>query len=191
MAVGPAPAHASFTCLFQVAQPIFTDAGVTIVEVPFLSNYIDWRDPAAELLLTAEPNAIRDDNGPAQRNEATGEGIRFVNTAPNARFDEREWPHLRADTLEVLVDLRGLKPLPTDERIRESHRSTQQDILTATLWCGLKNARAHWPTVRYVRYTFKGSNLYLRFAGVYSLEQVQAPCQHVEWDGKFLEAAHR
>ena len=51
-----------------------------------------------------------------------------------------------------------------------------------TLWCGLRNVRAAWPSVKYVQYKLEG-NLYLvHYAGIYRLETVDLYVAKDTWD---------
>lgn len=163
--------------LFLVAQPLSIEGPPPlIVSVPYVGYTIDWQDPAAELMLTTEPNVIWCDGKPQDRNYASLTGFRFVRETTGSGRNRRSiWPRLAGDTLLVKVDLTKVQlewTLPDGRRVPNTYLDT---LLEVTLWCGLKNARSAWPEIRYVDYTLVGDPKFNHLGGLYSLEKVSPP----------------
>ena len=166
-------AVASFEMILTVLQPLDTDGlGCVLSPVTFIGYTIPVRDPASSVLLTTTSNLIWCDKKAQDRNSATAAGIEF-RLAPGRQPAVDQSP---TDTLHIVVDVSRFKTSDTT--------GYWETTLTATLWCGLQNARSHWPIVGHVRYTIEGRPEYEKYAGVYPLEDVPAMCMPTQWISK-------
>ncbi len=172
----PRVGNADWEYIYQAAQPLLVrggESGVWIASVPYVGYDLDAYDSPSVVLLTVAPNLLHWDKRPAgqppqpeNRNLASLAGIRFA----IARVENPPGPKravLRGDTLGVAVDVQAVSPWPFDEPLDQ--------VIPATLWCGLLNARQAWPKVRFVDYeitAIPSLNL-TRYNGVYSLAGIQ------------------
>jgi hypothetical protein len=158
-----APAWSAFETLVPVVQPVESDGGPEPTVTTY-SVYIGNGSGAdTRMRLTVAPNAIISSSGVAvDRNLASAQGIRFLCTQAE-------------DTLVVKVDLTAAKP--SDPKPKYAARG-----VALVLWCGLRNARAAWPSVRYVQYKLEGDEYLIRYAGVYDLKRVHPYVAKDTWD---------
>ena len=163
LALHAVTARSSDEGIAVVVQPLLTSGAADIVApVTYIGYQIDGRDPVGLISLTTRPNLVWCDGKAQDRNAAAHYGIRFDRR-------ERTEQATAGDTLQVIVDLStfakgGRHPDRYDEI-----------LLTSTLWCGLRNAKAGQPEVRFVHYAIEGSAVFASYAGTYALERVPAP----------------
>ena len=166
--------QASFPSVATVVQPVEIDGpGLVTSLVTYVGYQFDWQDPGCEIMLTTQSNAISYDGQARDINAAVQEGIKFSRTRDPSGVGSDDRHGVHGDTLDVTVDLSSFK----------QHRGSEdfdQLMLTVTLYCGLRNARCHWPTMRYVNYAIVGNNTFLSYTGVYALEHVKQPEQPAE-----------
>jgi hypothetical protein len=173
----PASVRSSWEGIIQVAQPLLVDlgeSGVWITSVPYLGYDLDMNDRPAVILHTVAPNIVSCDGRSENRNMAALVGLRFsVDRMPSSYGRQRTI--LRGDTLQVSVAIAPVAKWPFDE--------SEEDVYSATLWCGLLNARQAWPAVRFVEYTMQSSvaPTLAKYQGVYSLADVDAHGAAVRW----------
>src|SRR5262245_348638 len=159
-------AGASDEWIVTVMQPLSTSgAGNHLSAVTYVGFTLSSEDPAREILLTVKPNLIWCDGTPQDRNEAAREGIRF--TVPETASP--------SDTLQVSVDLTSFA---VDPRMPDRY---YLELLTGTLWCGLRNARQRWPEIRCVTYRIEGRAAFQHYSGTYGLEKVPATEPSSQW----------
>ena len=158
--------HASDEGIVTVVQPLETSGAVVIeTMVPYIGYAIDRQDPTNEILLTVQPNLIWCDGKAQDRNNAARAGIRFKpGESPGGTKRAIE-----GDTLHVVVDLSAFTVGP------QGPERYEEELVTTTLWCGLRNAKLRWPEVRFVRYTVEGSKPFEIFTGTYGLQNVPPP----------------
>ena len=172
-------AHGSFEEMSQVAQPLLVRSGETAVrvcQVPYVGYGMNPRDRGRAIALTVAPNLVWCDRRAANRNLASIAGIGFeLETGPDS---------LGGGMITILRDT--LRIAVTIGTPQESLDAALAHILTATLWCGLMNARQAWPTVRYVEYSIEHEN-WKSLSGVYSLEELRSSAPN-RWDKKSMDA---
>jgi hypothetical protein len=170
IAVLASPARASFETLIPIVQPVSSDAGPEPAVTTY-SVYIG-NEPAADkrMELTVAPNAIISSSGkPVERNQASSRGIRLACA-------------VAGDTLRVHVDLSHLKFVRGGLQPQDWERPIVKAEVALTLWCGLRNARGAWPSVRFVRYDIPGHTDFARYSGIYKLERVRACIEPRTWN---------
>ncbi len=175
--VAASHADAAFEGFCLIAQPIDVEGPPPLVAtVPYVVYAIENEDPAGELMLTTAPNLIWCDAKAQNRNLAAEYGIKFVREgAEKAGTGGVAFPRLVGDTLMVKVDLTGARRSSTSPYGEINEDSFVDWLVEITLWCGLRNARQRWPTVRYVRYFVQGDRIFHQHAGLYSLEGMAPP----------------
>ena len=159
-----ASAHASWESMAHVAQPLMVEAGETAIwvsQIPYIGHDLHPRDRGKALRMTTQPNHVRCDRRIENRNLAARAGIAFtVETVPDV-YGGAAVTAMK-DTLRVTV---------TFGTPEESLNPKFDDILQATLWCGLLNARQAWPAVKFIEYSIEKPEL-RAWSGIYSLEGV-------------------
>jgi len=178
------PSQASWEVISQVAQPIFVrggESGVWIATVPFVGHELQSYDRPGVVLLTAAPNLVYCDGRTENRNFAALAGIRFTMERRPTAYGKRETV-LRGDTLSVSIEFEPPSSWTYDE--------LQEDVFTATLWCGLLNARQAWPEVQFVEYDLSGSTLsqFAKYEGIYSIADVAPSGECVKWNAEMKTA---
>jgi len=173
-----ASAYGSFEGGVQVAQPLLIRSGETAIwlcRVPFIGHNLHPRDLGKAIALTVAPNLVWCDGRPENRNLAAVAGISFsIETAPD-RFGGPPVTALQ-DTLRIVISVGS----PT-----ETLNSSLEDILEATLWCGLQNTRQVWPKVRVVEYVVAHKSL-SSLGGMYSLEGLDSS-EAIRWTAGLAE----
>ena len=163
LALHAAMARSSDEDVAVVVQPLLTSgAGNIVTPVTYIGYEVDRRDPVGLILLTTRPNLVWCNGKAEDRNGAAREGIRFE------REERRPEEVTATDTLQVIVDL------STFAKGAQHPDRYDEELLTATLWCGLRNAKAGWPEVRFVRYAIEGSAVFASYSGIYALERIPA-----------------
>src|SRR5262245_8288409 len=134
------PALPAIETLVAAVQPVISEVGLEPT-VSTYSVYIgDGPGLTTRMQLTVAPNAIvSSGGGPADRNLGSARGIRFGCAE-------------RGDSLVVRVDLSGVKRHQETPETAKLDAQRLAEEVSLTLWCGLRNARAAWPSVRYVCY---------------------------------------
>ena len=165
------PAWADIEWVIPVVQPVVSESGL----VPCVTTYSAYFSPEEEAIarieLTVSPNCIMQGSGqPVDRNAAVDEKIGFAAIQ-------------RADTLFVVVDV-SLVVLPPAGDASEWLRTTREETVAMTLWCGLRNARGAWPKARYVKYNLVGNRELSRYSGTYSLDSIIPPTTRTVFDMK-------
>jgi len=164
--------HASFEGILQVAQPLQVwsgESGVRVAMIPYVGHSVGPEDRGKVFLLTVTDNLVWCDGKAQNRNLASQVGIQFLRawaTGP----DRGAATAFLSDTLQV--DLR-VPDAPKPPNV------TIDDVVAATMWCGLLNASQLWPSIRYVEYRIADDSQFAEFAGVYSVKGI-------EWSGVFL-----
>jgi hypothetical protein len=162
---------ASFPNVATVVQPVEVDGpGLLTMLVSYVGYQFDWQDPGSEIMLTTQPNSVSHDGQPRDINYAVQQGIQFSRPSAKARARSTGWPGIHGDTLDVTVDLTSFKQHAGSEEF-------DQLVVTTTLYCGLRNAKCHWPTVRYVNYSIVGNGTFANYSGIYPLEHLKPPEQ--------------
>jgi hypothetical protein len=157
-------AVASSENIMQIYQPTEVDGPGVIASivtyVGYQPHFMDW---AGEVLYTTRPNAILCDGKPQNRNAASKLGIFFVDeTVPSRSGFERVQPRLSGDTLKVVLDATAVRIPPDNPPGLNAYRDWDEEVLSLTLWSGLRNARVRWPKIRFVEYTVRGERFLRR-----------------------------
>jgi hypothetical protein len=113
-----------------VVQVLMTSGANDIVAPVTYTGYeVERRDPVGLILLTTRPNLVWCDGKAQDRNAAAHYGIRFER-------GERTEQATAGDTLQVVVDLSAFA------KGAQHPNRYDEVLLTATLWCGLRNAKS-------------------------------------------------
>ena len=183
----PWPVHAAFEDIYQVAQPLLVrlgESGVWIAAVPYLGYDLGIYDRPAAITLTVAPDSVLCDNRTENRNMAALLGIRFsIQRVPDGYG--RMLTVLHGDTLQVHVEIPSVAKWPFDE--------SEDDVICATLWCGLLNARQAWPAVRFVEYRVHGDATFdfRKYGGVFSLADLESHEGATRWSAEDKESLTR
>src|SRR5262245_45184253 len=160
--------YASFEEILQVAQPLQVwsgESGVRVAMIPYVGHSVGLHNRGQVFLLTVADNLVWCDGKSQNRNLAAEVGIQFLRaweTGP----DQGAATAFLSDTLQVDVQVPDAEKPPN---------VTVDDVVAATMWCGLLNASQLGPSIRYVEYRIAVDSQFAIYSGVYSLEGIEWP----------------
>ena len=149
-----------------VAQPFASDAGLTAIDVPIVTEGSPWDGVGFSVEMTAKAIPILTTfRGMEVRNAAALEGLKIRIIRNEARSTNEHPPGLFGDTLRAELDLTGYH---TDSIFG----FRPETLVPATVQCILENARRSADLFKYLDLRIRGRRKFARHQRVYQVKNL-------------------